>query len=272
MSDFLQQMALASRERAAAIRAEINSAALDLPILPLKLRGFDLIAEIKDSSPSEGALAKSGADRAARARDYAAGGAAAISVLTEPSKFSGDLAHLRDVVSAVSGRGIPVMRKDFLVDPLQVLEARDCGASGILLIAAMLSDVQLQSMLACAYEHSMFVLLEAFDESDLDRCNALLESDRHLTHAQDNSLLIGINSRNLRTLAVDPGRLAKLSSQLPENTVCVAESGIANAQDAAKARELGYGVALVGTALMKSEKPAKLIAEMLDAGRRKVAA
>jgi indole-3-glycerol phosphate synthase len=243
-----------------------------LPVNSLRLHDFDVIAEIKNSSPSEGPLAVAGEDRRARARNYARGGAAAISVLTEPLAFGGELQHLREVVEALSGLDIPVMRKDFIVDPLQILEARAAGASGVLLIAAMLSDTELESMLDCAYEHSMFVLLESFDDSDLNRCAELLDCDRHLSQAESNRLLIGINTRNLRTLAVRPDRLAQLAPLLPADAVCVAESGIGTAADAAEARDLGYRMALVGTALMKSADPASLIGEMVDAGRAAVMA
>ncbi len=272
MSDLLEKMAVLSKARAATIPGPIVAADLDMPLHPLRLQDFDVIAEIKNSSPLEGPLAGAGEDRRARARHYALGGAAAISVLTEPSAFAGELQHLRDVVGALSGLDVPVMRKDFLLDPLQILEARAAGACGVLLIAAMLSDEELESMLGCAYEHSMFVLLESFDESDLNRCVALLDSDRHLSRAESKQLLLGINTRNLRTLAVSPGRLAQFAPLLPADAVCVAESGLKSAADAAEARELGYRMALVGTALMKSTDPTALIAGMLNAGRAAVTA
>ena len=267
MSDFLKKMAVASKSRAAALPPSIAAANLDMPLHGVRPGDFDLIAEIKNSSPSEGQLGAAGDDRRLRARNYVRGGAAAISVLTEPSAFGGDLQHLRDVVEAVSSSGVPVMRKDFLVDPRQILEARAAGASGVLLIVEILPDAQLRAMLDCAYEHSMFVLLECFDAGDLDRCSALLDSERHRSQAESNKLLIGINTRNLRTLAVSPERLRKLAPRLPAGAVCVAESGLMSAADAADARKLGYAMALVGTALMKSADPAALIAAMLRAGR-----
>jgi indole-3-glycerol phosphate synthase len=272
MSDFLKKMAALSMARVAAIPRTIAAKDLDLPLHALRLQDFDVIAEIKNRSPSEGPLAIAGEDRRTRARNYAQGGAAAISVLTEPSAFAGDLQHLRDVVEALSGLDVPVMRKDFLLDPLHILEARATGASGVLLIAAMLSDAKLEAMLDCACEHSMFVLLESFDDTDLNRCVALLDSARHRSQAERNKLLIGVNTRNLRTLAVRPDRLAQLAPLLPADAVCVAESGLRSAADAAEAREFGYGMVLVGTALMKSADPAALIAGMLDAGRAAVMA
>lgn len=269
MSDFLQQMAAASAVRATA--SKINAADLDLPTYPLKLQGFDLIAEIKDASPSEGVLTDGDTDRKKRALEYARGGAAAISVLTEPSKFAGDITHVREVVDVVAGLNMPVMRKDFLTEPVQILEARAAGASGVLLIAALLTDSSLRTMLAVAYEYSMFVLLEAFDEDDLRRCTRLLSHDRHMSRAENRELLIGVNTRNLRTLEVNPKRLGALSSLLPRNVTCVAESGLKTANDAVDASRLGYKMALVGTALMKSTDPATLITAMRDAGRRRAA-
>ena len=131
MSDFLRTMATGSEQRAALIQRQFSASLFDLPVFPLALRAFDLIAEIKIRSPSEGELSREQASRADRALQYLQGGAAAISVLTEPSRFGGDMSHLREVVAAVKGTGMPVMRKDFLVDLRQVLEARAGGASGV---------------------------------------------------------------------------------------------------------------------------------------------
>jgi indole-3-glycerol phosphate synthase len=267
MSDFLRTMAEGSERRAASIGQALSARNFDLPVFPLTLRGFDLIAELKLRSPSEGELSREHANHSERALRYVEGGAAAISVLTEPSRFGGDMSHLRDVVAAVEGRCVPVMRKDFLVDVRQVLEARAAGASGVLLIAAMLRDEQLEDMLDCAFEHSLFVLLESFDADDVLRTRKLLELPRYADKAAHGRLLVGVNSRNLRTLEVDPGRLAKLSHSLPAGAIKVAESGLKDAEDAASVSALGYGVALVGTALMRGTDPAALIGEMLVAGR-----
>ena len=262
MSDFLQTMAALSAERAASI-GPIVASALDKPVVALELGGFDVIAEIKNRSPAEGALAASNESRRDRATQYAAGGAAAISVLTEPSRFDGALEHLEDVVDAVPKT--PVMRKDFLVDTAQVLEAREAGASGVLLIATMLDDRLLRAMLDCAAEHGLFVLLESFDEEDLARSSRLLDNPADADRAAAGQLLFGVNTRNLRTLHVDPERLASLAPSLPAAT-CVAESGVRSAEDAAAAAALGYRAALVGTALMRSENPAALVDAMRAAG------
>jgi indole-3-glycerol phosphate synthase len=163
------------------------------------------------------------------------------------------------------------MRKDFLVDVRQVLEARAAGASGVLLIVAMLSDNQLAAMLDCAFEHSLFVLLESFDEDDVGRTASLLKIARYADRAGRRQLLVGVNSRNLRTLDVDSGRLARLAPLLPHQAVAVAESGLGNPRDAAEVSSLGYRVALVGTALMREADPGALISDMLVQGRAAVA-
>ena len=262
MSDFLREMARGSAERAAAVPS-FTAAALDKPVVPLQPGTFGIIAEIKNRSPAEGRLAirspvtesQGSGHLSSRARAYADGGAAAISVVTEPSRFDGELAHLEAVVAAAPGT--PVMRKDFLVDPVQVSEARAAGASGVLLIATMLDDRTLRAMLDRAFEYGMFVLLESFDEDDLRRSASFLDLD--------GDLLIGVNTRNLRTLEVDGDRLRKFSSLLPA-AHCVAESGLREPGDAARVARWGYRMALVGTALMRSDDPGALIAAMRAAG------
>jgi len=263
MSDFLQTMASHSAARAAAVSSSFSSTDFDKPLPPLTLGAFDVIAEIKDRSPAEGDLSTSNSDRSARAMAYAAGGAAAISVLTEPSRFDGDLTHLEEVVAAVPNT--PVMRKDFLVEPVQILEARKAGASGVLLITTMLSDAKLREMLDRAWEHGLFVLLEAFDAEDLRRTSMLLENQADGDRAESGQLLVGVNTRNLRTLEVDPDRLKNLAPALPRAR-CVAESGLLLPEDAARVAGWGYQMALVGTALMRSDDPTALVAAMRDAG------
>ena len=262
MSDFLKSMAASSAERAA-LAPTFKDADFDKPVVPLSLGNFDVIAEIKQRSPAEGELgcqspyseSKGASHLISRAQAYAVGGAAAISVLTEPSRFDGELAHLEEAATAVPST--PIMRKDFLVEPVQVLEARAAGASGVLLITTMLTDDKLRAMLDCAFEHGMFVLLESFDEDDLRRSAQFLDDN--------GQLLIGVNTRNLRTLEVDGERLMNLASSLP-NAVCVAESGLRAAEDAARVAGWGYSMALVGTALMRSADPGAMITSMRDAG------
>lgn len=264
MSDFLQGMAESSAARAAQAPS-FTDADFDKPVVPLNPGPFGVIAEIKRRSPAEGQLGSQSPDSGSggasplvsQAKAYAAGGAAAISVLTEPSRFDGELAHLEAIAGALPGT--PVMRKDFLVDPVQVLEARKAGASGVLLITTMLDDAMLRAMLDCAWEHRMFVLLESFDEQDLERSAQFLDG-----HGQ---LLIGVNTRNLRTLEVVGDRLRNLAPLLPDAT-CVAESGLRVPEDAAQVAGWGYSMALVGTALMRSDDPSSLVTEMTNAGAK----
>lgn len=269
MSDFLDNMAALSLERAAKANVTDADVAAGPAVVPLSLSQFDVIAEIKEQSPAEGALATANHDRVQQARQYESGGAAAISVLTEPSRFAGELSHLQEVAAAVPNT--PVMRKDFLVEPVQILEARAAGASGVLLIAAMLDDTKLVDMLDCAFDHAMFVLLEAFDADDLARTSALLERPAFQNLAQQGQLLVGVNTRNLRSLEVDAERLQNLAPLLPD-AKCVAESGMHTAADAADAAQAGYHLVLVGSALMRSDDPAALVAAMRSAGSARIAA
>jgi indole-3-glycerol phosphate synthase len=294
--DFLAQMAHSSRERVARARALCAEAllrqqALGLPPLPqlaLSARGFDVIAEVKLRSPALGRLnaaagcepergnpargnpkrkagAASGRDSIeteiqARVRSYADAGAALVSVLTEPSRFDGALSHVTLAVQALGAR-VPVMRKDFLVDPYQVYEARVAGAGGVLLILRMLDPVQQAAMIDAAAELGVFVLLEAFDEADLERAGELVARYRQAR------LLVGVNCRDLGTLEVVPDRLMSLAPYLPRGVPCVAESGVQHGADAAALVGVGYDLALVGGALMRSAAPAELITMLLIAGR-----
>jgi indole-3-glycerol phosphate synthase len=269
---FLGRMAAASRARLARARATCNEVALReqaarLPAPPaprFTQDAFHLIAEVKRRSPSAGALAGAALVPAEQARAYALGGAIAVSVLTEPDEFHGDLGHVTAVARALPG--LAVMRKDFLVDPWQVLEARVAGAAGVLVIAAMLEPGEIRALCECALELGMFVLVEAFDREDLVRCvpvvQALVATERN--HGR---VLLGVNCRSLRTLQVDFGRFAELAPHLPASVPWVAESGIETPQQAAEVARLGYRVALVGTALMRSGDPAASVRAMLDAGR-----
>jgi len=164
------------------------------------------------------------------------------------------------------------MRKDFLVDTVQILEAKAAGASGILLIAAILSDAELHNMLDCAFDNDLFVLLESFDEVDLERSAFIMQKVKIREQAARNKFLIGVNSRNLQTLALDPLRLKRFGPLLPGGVVCVAESGQHTAEDAADVAAWGYAMALVGTALMRTDDPTTMIDQMLQSGRGVIAA
>lgn len=267
MADFLADMAASSRARAAELPSRLPGSQLDRPRFPLAAGGFELIAEIKERSPAEGRLAGDDSNRIARANAYAAAGAAAISVLTEPARFDGSVEHLDEVAAAVAEAGVPVMRKDFIVDRRQIAQARAHGASGVLLIAALLDDAELDALLDHAFELGLFVLLESFDEEDFGRSLALLERSRIADRAAAGEFLLGINSRDLRSLEVDAQRLEAFADRLPETAVTVAESGLRTPADAARVAGLGYRMGLVGTALMRSDDPAALIRDMLAAGR-----
>lgn len=274
MSGFLDQMAEGSRARVEAARALEPEAALAArahatprpPALNLDGR-FDLIAELKLRSPALGTLGSSTDDLAARVRAYGEAGAAAVSVLTEPSRFDGSLEHLKAAAAALAPLGVPVMRKDFLVDRYQLFEARAAGAGGALLIVRMLDDQTLAGMLDCARELGLFVLLEAFDVEDIERAQAAVASSARQAAGQQPAVLVGINSRDLQTLKVVPERLAQLAPLLPRALPRVAESGLESPADCARMVAAGYDMALVGGALMSAPDPAAMVRAMLAAGR-----
>ena len=267
-ADFLGRMAAASRRRLRASLARISEAELFSraraagrpPALRLSADGFDVIAELKRRSPSVGQLAEATLDPIAQARSYAAGGACALSVLTEPEEFGGALDDVTAIVAALPVT--PIMRKDFLVGRYQVLEARAAGAAGVLLIAAMLQPDELEAMTALAQELGLFVLIEIFDQADLARCSGALARQ-----GRADQLLLGVNCRDLRTLAVDYGRFAELARRLPRGLPWVAESGIETPGQAAELAALGYRVGLVGTALMRAGDPENSVRALIAAGR-----
>ena len=194
-----------------------------------------VIAEIKRASPSEGPIAPT-ADAAEVARRYEAGGAAAISVLTSAKDFAGsllDLARVRQVTE------LPLLCKDFFVDPYQVVEARAHGADAILVILALVEDGLAADLIQAAEDHQMDVLVEVHDERELRRALDL------------GAPLIGVNARNLATLKVDPADQRRLLGAVPNGYIAVAESGIATRADLDAAGEAGASAALVGSALMR---------------------
>jgi indole-3-glycerol phosphate synthase len=178
--------------------------------------------------------------------------------LTEPSRFDGELAHLEAAARALSPMSVPAMRKDFLVDPYQVIEARAAGAGGVLVIIRMLSREAAKALLDCARSLGLFVLLEAFDAADIDAMHDLVCP----------GVLAGLNCRDLTTLQIVPKRLIELANLLPSSVPRVAESGVATPEDAARVASVGYEFALVGSALMQGDDPRALASAMLDAGRR----
>jgi|HubBroStandDraft_6_1064221.scaffolds.fasta_scaffold10138_4 indole-3-glycerol phosphate synthase len=267
-ADFLAAMAASSHVRMIEARtrlpeSELRARVADTAAAPrLVLSGrFDLIAEVKLRSPAAGALKAPDEDIGARVRAYAEAGSAAISVLTEPSRFDGSMAHLACAAEALRG-SVPAMRKDFLVDPYQVLEARVAGAGGVLIILRMLERPALRALIESSAQLGLFALLEAFDEQDLQLAQELVREYR--PHGQ---LLVGINCRDLVTLKVVPGRLELLAALLPSGVPHVAESGVASAADATRLVPCGYDMALIGSALMQARDPLELARAMLRAGR-----
>jgi indole-3-glycerol phosphate synthase len=269
--DFLAQMARSSAARVAAARARQNDAALQLrarataaaPPLALSAAGFDVIAELKLRSPAQGVLGVAGDDLEARVTGYARAGAALVSVLTEPERFDGSLEHLARAAAALAPLGVPAMRKDFLVDAYQLYEARAAGAGGALLIIRMLPRPRLAELLDCAAELGLFVLLEAFDAADAAAAGELAA----LWRGRRDDCLVGLNCRDLVSLAVVPERLEALLPALPARQPRVAESGLATAADAARLARAGFRLALVGTALMGAAEPRALLRQMIASGR-----
>lgn len=198
-----------------------------------------VIAEVKRRSPSKGALADI-PDPAVLAGAYERGGAAAISVLTEQRRFGGSLADLRAVRAAVD---VPILRKDFIVEPYQLLEARAAGADLALLIVAALDDDRLRSLHEYAGELGLTVLVEVHDEAETERAVAL------------GAELVGVNARNLKTLQIDTDTFGRLAPLVPDDRVKVAESGIFTAADVARFVGEGARAVLVGEALVKEGDP-----------------
>jgi indole-3-glycerol phosphate synthase len=205
-----------------------------------------IIAECKRRSPSRGIL-RQAYDPTAHARAYEAGGAAAVSVLTEPTFFDGDPAHLEAVGEAVS---IPVLRKDFIVTEYQVHEAAALGADAVLLIAGALADDELRRLHELARSIGLAALVEVHDEPELAR--ALDAGAR----------IVGVNSRNLRTLQVDIGITERLSQRIPDGVVAVAESGIRSSGDIRRLAACGYDAFLVGERLIVEDDPGMALREL----------
>lgn len=221
---------------------ELVAPALD-PVPALRRPGLSVISEVKRSSPSKGSLAPI-PDPAALALRYQAGGAAAISVLTEQRRFSGTLADLDAVRAAVA---IPVLRKDFIVTEYQVLEARAHGADLVLLIVAALGDQELTSLHRLVTSLGMTALVEVHTPEEARRAADL------------GATVVGVNARNLKTLQVDTSVFGQLVGLLPAQAVKVAESGILTLDDALAAHAAGADAILVGEALVRSGDPAAFI-------------
>ncbi|MCY7395119.1 MAG: indole-3-glycerol phosphate synthase TrpC [Nocardioides sp.] len=231
--------------------ADLRAALADVdapldPMPALRRPGSSVIAEVKRRSPSKGDLAPI-TDPAALAVEYAAGGAAAISVLTEERRFGGSLADLRAVRAAVD---LPLLRKDFVVTDYQLVEARAAGADLVLLIVAALPGDLLERLHDTARELGLSVLVEVHDEPETARAVAL------------GAELVGVNARNLKTLAVDDDTFARLAPLIPDDRVKVAESGVTGPGDVKRFVAEGARAVLVGEALVRDGDPRRAVDEM----------
>ncbi len=242
--------ALSSREAELVAQAGTASGA---PSFGDALRGtrVGLIAEIKRRSPSKGSINPS-ITAPGQARAYVDGGAAAISVLTEPEHFGGSVQDLVDVRAAVR---VPVLKKDFHVRPVQLIEAKAIGASAALLIARALAPGQLRRMMECARDLAFEVLVEIRDEEELAR--ALDAGAR----------VIGINNRNLETLEIDPHRAERLLAQIPSEIVAIAESGVSHRSDIERVAQAGADAVLVGSVISASTDPTAVVRSLANVPR-----
>jgi indole-3-glycerol phosphate synthase len=253
--------------------AETAPAPLDFAAA-LRRPGVSLIAEVKKASPSRGLLCRD-FDPARLAQVYAQGGAAAISVLTDARFFQGHLEHLTTVKETVTTErkatggapaanhpttqspSVPVLRKDFIYDPYQIIEARVAGADALLLIVAVLGDNELKRLLAEARSYGMEALVEVHDEDEVARA------------LKAGALVIGVNNRDLRTFAVDIAVTARLRPLIPAECVLVSESGIHTPADVRRLKEMGVDAMLVGESLVTARQEERLakVRELVKAGR-----
>ncbi|MEY3020189.1 MAG: hypothetical protein RLZZ272_1173 [Actinomycetota bacterium] len=259
MNDHLVALLEGARRRVAvARRAEpegaLRTRAAALPAPPSLRRalagpGVAVIAEVKRASPSRGPLAP-GLDAAEAARDYLEGGAAAVSVLTEPDGFDGSL----DDLAAVAALGAPALRKDFVIDAYQVWEARAAGAAAVLLIVAALDDTALRALVTEADRAGLDALVEVHDLHELERALGV------------GARTIGVNARDLRTFEVDPGRFAAIAAARPEGTLLVAESGVHGPDDVERLGGLGADAVLVGESVVTAADRRAAVAALVAAG------
>ena len=262
MSDKLTEiMAWKRREIAPSLRfvadaelAKMNASLPGPPSFATALRRADgslaVISEIKRRSPSAGDI-KAGASSLDQAKRYQAAGADALSILTDEKYFGGTLEDLRGVTAFFSSvpSPLPCLRKDFMVHPVQVLEAREAGASAILIIVRALNDAEIKTLADAARIAGLDALFEIHTEHELDRAVA------------HGAKIIGVNNRDLAVFTTDLGLSERLIPRFPRDVIAVSESGISTAADAARARAAGANAVLVGEALMRAPDPARLIAE-----------
>jgi len=234
--------------------AELHEAALGQPApldfsSALRSDRIQLIAEVKKASPSRGVI-RPDFDPVEIARTYAGNGASAISVLTEAGYFQGSLDYLRDIRNALGSR-LPLLRKDFICDPYQVYESRAYGADGVLLIVAILDPERLEELLGLSHQLNMSCLVEVHNGVELE------------TALKSGARIIGLNNRDLRTLAVDMAVTEQLRPLIPPDRVVVSESGIRDRSDMEKLERWGVDAALVGESLMSAPDIAARMKELL---------
>jgi len=270
MDGFLRTACEAAHERVAAASrrrslAAVRLAAAERPAAPsfsaaLAGPGVNVIAEVKRASPSRGRLADI-ADVGALAGAYQAGGAAALSVLTEPAWFGGSLG---DLAQAGAATGLPILRKDFIVEDYQVFEARAAGAAAVLLIVAALGQGQLEELLGVAADAKLDALLEVHDQEEAGRAVHAAASPGTLGQP-----VIGVNARDLATLEVNPDLFKAVVGALGdrEGLLTVAESGVRGPQDVARLARLGADAVLVGESLVTVDDPGAAVAALVAAGR-----
>jgi indole-3-glycerol phosphate synthase len=259
MSSFLQKIHAETKERVAAAKRAKPAAALEGEPLfrrdphevssAFRQDGYNIIAEIKFASPSEGSIHPPG-NPVPVAEAYLRAGARMLSILTEPAYFKGDLAFLKAVREARPDALL--LRKDFMVDPYQMLEAKAAGADAVLLIVAMTDPVLTRELFTAAKKLALAPLVEVHDEEELDAALAL------------GADFIGVNNRNLKTLKTDLGTSRRLAARKPEGSVFVCESGLSTAEDLRAMRALGYDGFLMGTHFMKKDDPGAALRELQE--------
>jgi len=242
----------ALHQRAAEVRRQAENAAPPLAFLGVS-RTVGIIAEIKRRSPSQGSI-RADLDAVAHAQAYARGGAAAISVLTDEVHFGGSLEDLARVARAVR---IPILRKDFIIDELQLLEALAAGASAVLLIARILTAAQLTALRRAAGALQLGTLVEVHDERELERALAA------------DPTAIGVNARDLDTFKLDQAGAERVIARVPGNVITVAESGLENRKDVERVAKAGADFALVGTSVARHADPEKAVRALVGVERQK---
>lgn len=257
MATYLDEIMAAHRAAAQADSRSVDELAARAAVAPhprdfaaaLTGDGVSVIAEIKRRSPSKGLLSPALVPEAL-AKEYALGGAAALSVLTDESFFGGSAA---DLMAARSSVDLPVLRKDFTVGPLDVLDARLMGADALLVIVAALDDAELKELLELTQELGLAALVEAHDEREVDRALAA------------GAGIVGVNQRDLVTFRVDADRAVRVAAAIPDGVIKVAESGITTTDGAARLADAGYDAILVGEHLVTSGDPARAVSELVAA-------